>query len=134
MQRRKDHKGRVLKDRESYRKSDGLYMYRWGSGKQRCYLYSKDLDVLREKEKAIIRDELDGIKCDNINATVSDVYDIWKKTKTGVRDSTKVNYYYYYEHYIEEELGLKRIRLVRKSDIKICKALPFFQKRCYTLF
>lgn len=29
MQRRKDNKGRVLKDGEVYRKSDGLYMYRW---------------------------------------------------------------------------------------------------------
>jgi len=28
MQRRKDNKGRVLKDGEVYRKSDGLYMYR----------------------------------------------------------------------------------------------------------
>ena len=27
MQRRKDNKGRVLKDGEVYRKSDGLYMY-----------------------------------------------------------------------------------------------------------
>ena len=107
MQKRKDHKGRVLKDRESYRKSDGLYMYRWGSGENRHYIYSKDLSTLREKEKAIIRDELDGIECDNINATVGQLYEIWKKTKAGVRDSTKGNYYYYYDHYIKDEFGVK---------------------------
>lgn len=32
MQKRKDHKGRVLKDGETYRKNDGLYMYRWIGG------------------------------------------------------------------------------------------------------
>lgn len=118
MQKRKDHKGRVLKDRESYRKSDGLYMYRWGSGENRHYIYSKDLSTLREKEKAIIRDELDGIECDNINATVGQLYEIWKKTKAGVRDSTKGNYYYYYDHYIKDEFGVRRIKLVKKSDVK----------------
>ena len=33
MQRRKDNKGRVLKDGEVYRKSDGLYI---------CLLYTSD--------------------------------------------------------------------------------------------
>ena len=43
MQRRKDNKGRVLKDGEVYRKSDGLYMYRWTAknGKRHtCLLYT----------------------------------------------------------------------------------------------
>ena len=50
MERRKDSKGRVLKDGESQRK-DGIYQYRWTdtTGKRHT-IYAKDLKVLREKE------------------------------------------------------------------------------------
>ena len=50
MQRRKDHKGRVLKDGEVYRKSDGLYMYRWtAKNGKRHTIYDATLEGLREK-------------------------------------------------------------------------------------
>ena len=39
MQKRKDHKGRVLKDGETYRKNDGLYMYRWIGGDKKDMRY-----------------------------------------------------------------------------------------------
>lgn len=52
MQRRKDHKGRVLKDGEVYRKSDGLYMYRWtAKNGKRHTIYDATLEGLREKEE-----------------------------------------------------------------------------------
>ena len=61
MQRRKDNKGRVLKDGESYRKSDGLYMYRWTTGDgKRHTIYDPSLDGLREKEDKINKDMSDG--------------------------------------------------------------------------
>ena len=54
MQRRKDHKGRVLKDGEVYRKSDGLYMYRWtAKNGKRHTIYDATLEGLREKEEKI---------------------------------------------------------------------------------
>ena len=57
MQKRKDHKGRVLKDGETYRKNDGLYMYRWiGGDKKRHAVYCSTLEGLREKEKEIQND------------------------------------------------------------------------------
>ena len=44
MQKRKDHKGRVLKDGETYRKNDGLYMYRWiGGDKKRHQEYHRQV-------------------------------------------------------------------------------------------
>lgn len=47
MQKRKDHKGRVLKDGETYRKNDGLYMYRWiGGDKKRHAVYCSTLEGL----------------------------------------------------------------------------------------
>ena len=50
MQRRKDNKGRVLKDGEVYRKSDGLYMYRWtAKNGKRHTIYDATLEGLRKK-------------------------------------------------------------------------------------
>lgn len=53
MERRKDNKGRVLKEGESQRK-DGSYQYRYSdrSGK-RHYIYSVDLKDLRSRETSI---------------------------------------------------------------------------------
>ena len=46
MQRRKDNKGRVLKDGEVYRKSDGLYMYRWtAKNGKRHTIYDATLEL-----------------------------------------------------------------------------------------
>ena len=54
MRRRKDNKGRVLKDGEVYRKSDGLYMYRWtAKNGKRHTIYDATLEGLREKEEKI---------------------------------------------------------------------------------
>ena len=51
MQRRKDNKGRVLKDGEVYRKSDGLYMYRWTAKKgKRKTIFAASLEGRREEE------------------------------------------------------------------------------------
>lgn len=53
MERRKDNKGRVLKEGESQRK-DGRYQYRYMDmfGKRKT-IYAKDLRSLRELEEII---------------------------------------------------------------------------------
>ncbi len=51
MQRRKDNKGRVLKDGEVYRKSDGLYMYRWtAKNGKRHTIYNATLETQKGRE------------------------------------------------------------------------------------
>ena len=63
-ERRKDSKGRVLKENEVQR-SDGSYMYRWRTADhQRHTIYAPTLDELREKEQKVLRDKSDGIKLD----------------------------------------------------------------------
>ena len=54
MQRRKDNKGRVLKDGEVYRMSDGLYMYRWTakSGKRHTIYAATDQEEKSQHESA----------------------------------------------------------------------------------
>lgn len=52
-EKRKDHKGRILKTGESQRK-DGIYQYRYTDcrGKRQC-VYFPTLQELRQKEKEI---------------------------------------------------------------------------------
>ena len=61
MERRKDNKGRVLKEGESQRK-DGLYQYRWTDkfGKRRT-IYSGDLKELRARIESLTEYEIQGI-------------------------------------------------------------------------
>lgn len=62
VQRRKDNKGRVLKNGESQRK-DGTYMYRYTDMRgKRQTVYSADLKTLRDKEEELekaLREHLD---------------------------------------------------------------------------
>ena len=124
MQRRKDNKGRVLKDGESYRKSDGLYMYRWTTGDgKRHTIYDPSLDGLREKEDKINKDMSDGIRVGEKNVTVNDVFELWKDNKKGLKKSTRGNYIYMYEQYVKDGFGDRRIQTLKKSDV-----LRFYNK------
>lgn len=119
MQRRKDNKGRVLKEGESYRKTDGLYMYRWTSkDKKRHTVYSSTLEGLREKEEKILRDLRDGIKIGEKSITVNDVYQMWKNDKTTLKGNTKTNYVYMYEHYVQDGFGNITLQDVTKVDVR----------------
>ena len=62
VKQRKDNKGSVLQKGESQRKLDGMYIYTYVDpyGK-RCYVYSKDLFALREKEEKLVKAQLDGL-------------------------------------------------------------------------
>lgn len=119
MQRRKDHKGRVLKEGESYRKTDGLYMYRWVTGdRKRHTIYCKTLEGLREKEEEIHRDLRDGIRIGESNITLNDVYEMWKKDKGGLKQTTRGNYTYMYEHFVKHSFGMRKLQKIRKSDVR----------------
>ena len=119
MQRRKDNKGRVLRDGESYRKSDGLYMYRWTDkiGKRHTK-YARTLEELRKIEEEIQHDIRDGIRIGEENITVNDVYEMWKKDKVGLKQTTFGNYTYMYEHFVKDEFGTAKVQNVTKSDVR----------------
>ena len=74
---RKDERGRALRKGEMQRKSDKRYVYSFTDpfGK-RQYIYANDLATLREKEKQLARDQLDGLNTYVAgHATVNQVYD-----------------------------------------------------------
>lgn len=117
--KRKDPKGRVLKDGESYRKKDGRYMYRYTSSDgKRHAIYDSDLNRLREKENKLNRDLTMGIRIGEDNITLNDVYEMWKKDKTTLKQTTRSNYVYMYEHFVKEEFGWKKLKEIRKSDVR----------------
>ena len=69
--KRKDNKGRLLRTGESQRK-DLTYMYRYTDmrGKRQC-VYADDWNKLREKEKKIQLDTLQGLDISGGDITVT---------------------------------------------------------------
>lgn len=118
VERRKDSKGRVLKEGESERKQGG-YQYRWRSkdGKRHC-IYAPTLVILREKVVEIQKDAIDGVRPEAKQTTLNDLYTSWLSVKRGLKDSTLKNYQYMYELFIMPEFGKHLICDLRKSDVR----------------
>ncbi|MDO4344994.1 MAG: site-specific integrase [Eubacteriales bacterium] len=116
---RKDNKGRVLHKGESQRK-DLRYIYQYidPSGTRRV-IYANDLLELREKEKQLIRDQLDGIDtyCSG-KATLNYVFDRYISTKHNLKQHTKANYLYMYDHCVRDTFGKRAIGDIKYSDVK----------------
>jgi len=117
-ERRKDSKGRVLKDGESYR-SDGRYQYRYslGDGKRHT-VYAATLADLREKEKVIQRDLMDDITATACNITLNQMFKLYMSGKSELKQSTRTNYNYMYKKYVHDTLGQRRISSIKFSAVK----------------
>ena len=116
---RKDHKKRALHYGESQRKYDRMYIYSYidAEGKRR-YIYSKDLGKLREKEKQVKLDQLQGVNTYVAGrATLNFVFDRYIMTKTDLRETTYTNYTYMYDHFIREGFGKRRLSEIKYSDV-----------------
>lgn len=117
-ERRKDNKGRVLKEGESQRK-DGGYDYRWRTaGGKRHSIYAKTLDELREKEADLQRDKSDGIRTEARHVTLNDMFDMWVELKKGLKDNTFQNYQYMYNQYVYPDFGRMKVSQIKRSDIR----------------
>lgn len=116
--RRKDNKGRVLKEGENQRKN-GTYEYKWRdkSGKRHS-IYASTLEKLREKENEVKKDVLEGIAPDKCNLTINDLYYRWCELKRGLKDNTFTNYKYMYTQFVEPNFGKIRIKDLRRSDVR----------------
>ena len=119
MKKRKDPRGRVLKDGEVYRKTDDSYMYRWTSSDgKRHTIYAKTLEALREKEEQHQKDVSDGIRVEASKVTVNDVYALWKRDKIGLKERTFMNYIYMYERFVLDDFGKMKVQQVKRSDAR----------------
>lgn len=119
MASRKDKKGRVLRKGETFRVTDNMYVYNYkdAMGKRR-YVYSKDLVKLREKEKKLLRDQLDGIGLyAEGKGDLNFLFDRYIASKNDIRTTTKSNYITNYDRYVRNEFGKKKIQNIMHSDI-----------------
>ncbi len=130
-EKRRDNKGRVLRNGESQRK-DGRFMYKYTDNAGNIkYVYSwklvktdtvpkgaKDDLSLREKEKLIHRDLEDDIVPCGGEMTVLDLVKKYVSQKTGVKHNTEANYKFIINIIKKEDFGKKRIDKVKLSDAK----------------
>lgn len=120
---RKDERGRALRKGEVQRASDKRYMYTYTDPLgRRKFIYANDLTELREKEKKLMKDQLDGLDLYVAGkATVNDTFDRYLSTKFKLRDTTRSNYIYMYDKFVRDTFGKKRI-----ADIKFSDVLQFY--------
>lgn len=116
--RRKDNKGRVLKANE-HQRTNGTYDFTYTNkcGVRKA-LYAKTLDELRQKEEALFRDLLDGIKPEKNSVTINDLYYRWRELKKGLKANTFQNYKYMYEQFVEPSFGKTRIADLKRTDVR----------------
>ena len=117
---RKDNKGRALYKGESQRKQDNRYMYTYYdpiTGKRK-FIYAVDLPSLRDKEKQLMKDQLDGLDVYLAgSADINYVFDRYMSTKTELRRTTYANYMYIYDHFVRETFGKRKIAEIRYSEV-----------------
>lgn len=118
-QSRKDPRGRVLRKGESWREKDKRYTYTYTDPLgRRKWIYATDLMILREKEKKLMKDQLDGLDLYAAGkATVNNIFDRYISTKYDLRDTTRSNYLYTYNKFVRETFGKKRLVDVKYSDV-----------------
>lgn len=130
--KRKDNKGRILRDGEQQRK-DGRYMYIYTDPltKEKSYIYSwkleshdkvpvgkKNTKSLREKIKELQKNELDGIWHHGGELKVLELVEKYINTKKGVRPTTQNGYGVVINYLKKDPFGNKRIDTVRVLDAK----------------
>jgi len=119
MATRKDSRGYALKKGESQRK-DGRYVFRYTTirGEHRA-VYAKDLAELRKKEVKIRRSIEDGLDPDRAERiTLNELFDEYISQKYDLKQSTRTNYKYMYNHYVRESFGKMRISKIKYTDVK----------------
>ena len=110
-EKRKDSKGRVLKDGESQR-ANGTYDYRYTDihKKRRC-IYAKSLTELR-------RDMADGIDYAAGEMTVAELVDRYMNLKRGLKQNSLRSYGSAVKRIHADPFGQKPIKTVKLSDAK----------------
>ena len=121
---RRDNKGHALRKGEFQRSQDGRYAYSYTDPLgQRRTIYASNLRDLRIKEDELTKNQLDGLDLYTAEKTTMNMlFDRYIKSKRNLRETTKTNYIYNYDHYVRDGFGKKRI-----CDIKYSDVLFFYQ-------
>lgn len=110
---------RILLKKGEGQRANGTYHYRYVTRDGKTHsIYAKTLEELREKETKIVVDTYEGVRTDGNSLTVNDMFDRWCELKRGLKDNTFSNYKYMYNTFVRGNFGRRRIKDVRKSDVK----------------
>ena len=130
--RRKDKKGRNLKDGE-VQLADGRYKYQYTDlNGERKAVYSwklvptdrtpagkRDGLSLREKVEEIEADKRDGIDGKSARKiTLNEAFVSYMEGKVSLKQSTRTNYLYMYRNYVQDTLGRKSLQNIKYSTVK----------------
>lgn len=131
-ERRKDKKGRNLKDGE-VQLADGRYKYQYTDlNGERKAVYSwklvptdrtpagkRDGLSLREKVEEIEADKRDGIDGKSARKiTLNEAFVSYMEGKVSLKQSTRTNYLYMYRNYVQDTLGRKSLQNIKYSTVK----------------
>lgn len=116
--RRKDSKGKVLREGESERK-DGRYVYRYtdGLGKRHC-IYAATLNELREREKELQTSSNFMLDVGSGNVKLCDYIEEWINMRPNVKYNTLRTYKNALSLVSQKELGSIKIKDVTPFHIK----------------
>jgi len=128
--KRRDNKGRVLRNNE-YQNPDGRYSFKyWVNGKAK-FIYSwklektdkvpsgkRDCIALREREKEIKKDLSDGIFPNADEVTVIELVEKYLQTKTGIKATTMAGYQTAVNILKEQIFSQNKIAKIKLSDAK----------------
>ncbi len=118
MSTRKDSKGRVLHKGEGQRNDYYTYQYT-DIHKKRRVIYAKDLPELRAKEHTLLCDIQDGLDvAQRASMTLNDAFDRFYAERTDLKHSSRVNYWYLYDHYVRPGFGRWRLSVLSHSSFR----------------
>ena len=122
-QKRKDNKGRILRTGEYYNSKTHVYQFRKMIDGQRVTITDYDLAELRKRENELLVDLDKGknTKNRNKNMTLNEYFEFWLSTyaPNKVKASTLSRYKEYYDNYINDSLGSRKISKLTKVDFQI---------------
>ena len=110
------HKTKLRKG--EYLRDNNTFEYKWKdrSGKRHS-VYAKTLPELRKKEDEVTRGIFEGIDYSKLDLTVNSYFELWKKVKTGIRETTFASYVRCYQRYVEPEFGKTKLKNVTYSSV-----------------
>ena len=115
---RKDKKGRALYKGENEHAAGGYYYQYMHHGKRRT-VYAPSLPELRQKEDQIKKAMMDGLDSHLAKTkTLNDMFDEYMRLKTDIRETTRANYTYMYNHFVRDSFGKRKVGSIKYTDVK----------------
>ena len=105
-----------------YQRPNGTFEYKWTDDDgQRHSVYAETLLGLRKKEEEVLKDSLDKVKL-KTDYTINSYFKIWRRVKSGVRETTINTYLRVYDRYIQSDFGNTKL-----EDLNYSRLVMFYK-------